>query len=422
MFFQNFSIIKEVDSMARAAAGNGNLRKRPNGTWEGRFVAGIDPATGKSIRKSVYGKTQKEVREKLRAATAAIDEGTYFEPTKATVNQWLEEWLDTYTGDLKPLTLDAYQRQLRNNVIPHLGAVPLASLSAPQVQKLYNSLQGGEYGKSLSPKTIKNLHGILHRCLKQAVNIGLIRTNPTDAVTVPRVPRQEVQPLEGDMVSKFMVAVQSDRYRLVYLIDLYTGMRLGEILGLTWGCVNFARGTITVKQQLQKEKKKPGRFYFAPLKNDRTRTITVAPSVIGFLAERKAEQAEQRLAAGQSWDKTGDVFTDSTCTVTALNSDLVFTDPLGKHLVGGTVYKHCRSIGDKIGFSGLRVHDLRHSFAVASLENGDDVKTVQSNLGHATAAFTLDKYGHVSETMRRNSANRMEQYIQRASGGAEPKG
>ena len=115
----------------RAAAGSGSLRKRANGTWEARYVVGVDPATGKSIRKSVYGKTQKEVREKLRAATAAIDEGTYFEPAKLTLAQWLEEWLATYTGDIKPLTLDAYQRQIRNNIVPYIGAIPLASLSAP---------------------------------------------------------------------------------------------------------------------------------------------------------------------------------------------------------------------------------------------------------------------------------------------------
>ncbi len=396
----------------RAAAGSGSLRKRANGTWEARYVVGVDPATGKSIRKSVYGKTQKEVREKLRAATAAIDEGTYFEPAKLTLAQWLEEWLATYTGDIKPLTLDAYQRQIRNNIVPYIGAIPLASLSAPQIQRLYNDLQEGSRKQPLAPKTIKNLHGVLHKALKQAVNIGYIRANPSDSVVVPRVIKSEIKPLEGDDVTAFMDAVQSDPYKLVYLIDLYTGMRQGEILGLSWDCVDFAKRKIVVRQQLQKQKKKGGQFYLAPLKNDKTRTVTVAASVMGFLAERRAEQAEQRLSAGSLWDPTGNVHTDDTCTQLCAAPNLVFTNALGGHLVAGTVYKHFKRLVASIGMDEARFHDLRHSFAVASLEMGDDVKTVQSNLGHATASFTLDVYGHVSEKMREDSADRMEAYIQ----------
>lgn len=399
----------------RAAAGSGNLRKRPNGTWEARYIVGVDSATGKSIRKSVYGKTQKEVREKLRAAVAAIDVGEYFEPSKMTVGQWLDEWLLTYTGDLKPLTLDSYRRHIENNIKPHIGGVRLSSLTAPIIQRLYNNLQSGADKAPLSAKTIKNLHGVLHKALKQAVMVGYIKTNPADAVTVPRVQKKEIQPLEGGSIVAFMDAVQNEKYRLVYLVDLYTGMRQGEILGLTWDCVDFQNNTIHIKRQLQKQKNAGGRFYFAPLKNGKSRSVKVAPAVMRYLCEQKVAQSQTRLIAGELWDNSGGVYTDDTCSELSTEPNLVFTNELGGHLVGGTVYKRFKAIARNIGIPTARFHDLRHSFAVASLENGDDIKTVQSNLGHATASFTLDVYGHVSERMAQDSADRMEAYIMRVS-------
>lgn len=404
----------------RSAHGSGSIRKRPNGTWEARYTLGNDPGTGKPIRKSVYGKTQKEVREKLRAATAAIDEGTYFEPAKFTLGQWLDEWLITYTADLKPLTLAAYQAHIEKNIKPYIGAVRLAALDAPTIQRLYNRLHcPPEPQKPLSAKTIKNLHGVLHKALKQAVEVGYIKFNPSDACKLPKVKRTEIQPLEGDTVSALFTALEGDRYRLLYLIDLFTGMRQGELLGLTWDCVDFERNEICIQKQLQKQKTKGGHFYFAPLKNGKSRSVTVAPSVMGYFRAQRATQAEQRVRAGQRWDGTGGVFKDANCqALSPKNIGLVFTNEWGGHLVGVTVYKHFKQLAADIGIPSARFHDLRHSFAVASLESGDDIKTVQENLGHATASFTLDVYGHVSAQMKKDSADRMEQYIQkRASKG-----
>ena len=142
---------------SRNAAGGGSIRQRKDGTWEGRYTTGRDPGTGKQIRKSVYGATQKEVRQKLQQATTAIDEGIYMEPSKITVGKWLDTWLAEYCGGLKPLTLYSYGNVTKNRIKPALGAVRLAAITAPEIQAFYNRL----HKEGLSPKTIKRLLTIL---------------------------------------------------------------------------------------------------------------------------------------------------------------------------------------------------------------------------------------------------------------------
>ena len=380
----------------RNAHGGGTIRQRPDGRWEARFTIGRDPGSGRQIQKSVYGATQKEVRQKLQQATVAIDDGTFLEPSKMTVGAWLDVWLAEFIGDVKPLTLSAYENQTRKNIKPALGAVKLSALNATQVQALYNSLQKGtEKRKPLSPKSIKNIHGVLHRALKQAVELGYIKFNPSDACKLPRVERMEIKPLDEEQITAFIQAINGHQYERLYMVDLFTGMRQGEILGLTWDCVDFKDGSIYICKQLSKEKAKGGKFYFATLKNDKTRRITPAPFVMRVLQEQRREQAERRMKAGPLWEDSG----------------LVFTNELGGHLVHGTVYNCFKRIARSIGIPEARFHDLRHSYAVAALQSGDDIKTVQETLGHHTAAFTLDVYGHVSERMKRDSAERMEGFI-----------
>lgn len=382
----------------RAASGGGTIRQRPDGRWEARYTVGHDPGTGKQKQRSVYGDTQKEVRQKLAQAIAAIDEGTYFEPTKITLGEWLDIWLAEYVLDaVKPYTYRSYEVQSRVHIKSALGAAKLSALTTPEIQAFYNRLYRGETGKTgLSAKTIKNIHGVLHKALKQAVTLGYIRYNPTDACTLPRIVKKEIKPLEDTDISAFLDAIQGHPFEAVYLVTLFTGMRQAEVIGLTWDCVDFKSGTILINKQLQREKRKGGAYHFAPLKNDKARCITPAPSVMKTLKQHRQAQTEQRLRMGMQWQDTG----------------LVFTNELGEHLVHHTVYKHFKKIVADLGLPEARFHDLRHSYAVAALQSGDDVKTVQEALGHHTAAFTLDVYGDVSERMKRESADRMERFIQ----------
>ena len=385
----------------KGAKGGGTIRQRPDGRWEARYTLGIDPGTGKQIQKSVYGKTQKEVRQKLTAITAEIDNGVYQEPCKMTVNEWLDIWLKDYQIGVKDSTAYLYERQAKLYLRPALGNIPLETLKAHTVQCLYNSLSQEHDGQpALSAKSIKNIHGVLHKALKQAVLIGYLRTNPTESCILPRIIRKEMHPLEEDQVAVFLREVQGHPHEYLYKIALFTGLREGEALSLGWEHIDFQAGTLTVKRQLRREQKKGGEYYFSPPKNNKSRCLTLAPSVIQLFRLQKLEQNSTRMEAGDAWEEHG----------------LIFTNQTGGYLSYRTVYDCFKRIVRNIGAPATRFHDLRHTFAVASIKSGDDIKTVQENLGHATAAFTLDVYGHVTKQMKQDSAARMEQFIKSVSG------
>ena len=398
------------NTMSRAANGNGSIRKKTqikNGKtytwWEGRITTERDPGTGKQIQRSVSGKTQKEVAQKLREISVEIDKRTYLAPTKLTVKDWLDTWVKEYLEDIKPSTKYLYTRNVEMYIIPNLGSVKLDALTSPMVQALYNRLHKPDKKdvKPLSAKTIRSLHGVLHKALQQAVLNGYIRVNPTDACKPPRVVKKEIQPLDETQVSEFLKAIQGHPHEYLYKITLFSGMREGEILGLTWDCVDLEHGTLLIKQQLRREQQKGGKYYFSPPKNNKSRVLSLAPSVVQLFRLQKLKQNGMRLEAGNSWEE----------------NNLIFSNQTGGFLSYRTVYDCFKRIVDKIGSPSTRFHDLRHTYAVLAIKSGDDIKTVQENLGHATAAFTLDVYGHVTAQMKKDSADRMEQVIKSVSAG-----
>ena len=394
--------------MAKRGNGDGTIAKRTvtrNGKqytfWEGRLTIGTDPGSGKQVRKSFTGKTQKEVREKMQAAAVSVNEGQFFEPSKMTVKEWFETWIKEYSGDKKYFTIDQYNSFGKNHILPELGAVKLSALSPVHIQKFYNKLSSEiseKTGKPLSAKSIRNIHGILSKCLNVAVNQGLIKSNPCERVTVPKVVKAQIEPLTEDEQKAFLKAIQSHRYNVLFTTMLFTGMRISEAIGLTWDCVDTQKGTLKVYRQLQKRLKKDGGYTFAPLKNSKTRIVQLSPYIIDLLQKHKIKQQQQRLAAGELWKGFDNLEEQETA--------FVFCDDLGQHLKQDTVRSDFKEL-----CPDSRVHDLRHTFAVNSLQAGDDFKTVSESLGHATAAFTLDVYGHVSDEMRKQHAARQQEYI-----------
>jgi integrase len=304
---------------------------------------------------------------------------------------------------------------------------------------------------------------VIHKALSQAVKLGYIIANPAAACELPRIEKKEIQPLEQAKMTEFLKAIENEQYKNLFAVTLFTGVRQGEILGLPWRNVDFQKGQITISQQLQisrgkrdlikhdldglvntkiltqaqeekivsalsKSLEKSGGFepaldkligakvisvgqkaavlkaldteshkykngyYIASTKSGKARTITPAPFVMQTIRNERAKQAENKLRLGPVFEN---------------KDDLVFTDETGKHLASLTVYNHFKRIAKKIEIPAARFHDLRHTYATSALYNGDDVKTVQTNLGHATASFTLDVYAHASEKMKQDSADRM---------------
>ena len=397
-----------MSSSKKNAAGCGNIRKKTvtrNGKdytyWEARYTAGYDPGTGKQIQKSITGKTQSEVAKKLKEVTASLDAGTYIAPNKTTVSQWMDTWHAEYLGAVKLSTVSSYEATIRNHIKPGLGAIKLEALTTQDIQEFYNGRQKGD--ETREPLTIKNIHGVLHKALEQAMLNGLIRNNPADPCVLPRRPKQKVKPLNEEQITKLIKALKGHKYENLILTTLFTGLREGEVCGLQWECVNMETGTILVDKQLQSLRKSVrgngDKYALVPTKNGKERHLTIAPFVVELLKKEKAKQDANRAYYEDLYEESG----------------LVFTDESGHRITPQAAYRAFKLVVTDLGMPQVRFHDLRHSYAVASLRSGDDAKTVQENLGHATAAFTLDVYGHVTEQMKTESANRMQAFIQSVS-------
>lgn len=381
----------------KKANGSGTIRKRADGRWEGKYTLGYDPKTGKLIRKSVYGKTQKEVRLALSKIVSEMDSGTYAEPSKMKVSQWLDEWLASYTMNIKPATRSAYEEHIRVHIKPSLGDIPLKQLSTRDIQQLYTNLLKE---RELSPKTVRNIHGVLHRTLEQAKLLGYIRVNPADAAVTPRVEKKQVETLDAEDIGKFLAAIRGTKYEYPLFVAVFTGLRQGELLGLTWDCVDFEHGMLLINKQHNRAKGDT-EFRFASLKNDKARVLTVADEVIDVLKLQKQRQESWAAALGNGWENP---------------DNLVFTTEFGRYINNKILYQNFKRIAKKLGKPDLRFHDLRHTYAVNSLRAGDDIKTVQENLGHATASFTLSTYAHATPGMKRESAKRMTAFIRSVQG------
>ena len=381
----------------KKANGSGTIRKRAGGRWEGKYTLGYDPKTGKLIRKSVYGKTQKEVRLALSKIVSEMDSGTYAEPSKMKVSQWLDEWLASYTMNIKPATRSAYEEHIRVHIKPSLGDIPLKQLSTRDIQQLYTNLLKE---RELSPKTVRNIHGVLHRTLEQAKLLGYIRVNPADAAVTPRVEKKQVETLDAEDIGKFLAAIRGTKYEYPLFVAVFTGLRQGELLGLTWDCVDFEHGMLLINKQRNRVKGDT-EFRFASLKNDKARVLTAADEVMEVLKLQKERQTAWAAALGDGWS----------------NPDhLVFTTEFGRYINNKILYQNFKRIMRKLNKPDLRFHDLRHTYAVNSLRAGDDIKTVQENLGHATASFTLATYAHATPGMKRESAKRMTKFIRSVQG------
>lgn len=332
--------------MARKRAnGEGTIRKRADGSWEARYCADGE-------RHSVYGRTQAEVRKKLTEVSVSIDHGDFREDSGLTLGQWLTMWHRDYLGNVKLGTADTYEMQIRVHIIPALGDVKLSALRTPMIQRLYNKKRE----EGLSPKSIKNIHGCVHKALDVAVRIGYLSKNPSSNCILPRIEQAEIHPLDTPELSKLLAFLKGHEHEALIVTAIFTGLRSGELLGLTWDSVDFENGLIRVTKQLAQPRKKGEVFRFATPKNSKPRTIAPAPTVFQVLKKHKEEQEAQRKALGPAWNDGG-------------FPNLVFTHPDGSHLSQPTAWKILRKILVAAGIDAHRFHDLRHPYVKHTTKN-----------------------------------------------------
>ena len=389
-------VSKGADIMPkRRANGEGNIRKRKDGRWEGRYTVGHDPETGKAIIKNVLGKTQAEVKEKLKKA---IEENVGIDYGRAktyTVGNWLEVWYENYAKiKMRPSTYLTYHGYIENHIKPQLGKIPLNDLTTLHLQQFYKKLlaegrveriEAQKQPKGLSAKTVRNIHQIISSALKLAVEQRLIAHNPADGCALPKAERKEMQTLPVEQLTSFLREAKDSGVFALYYIDLTTGLRRGELLGLKWTDIDLEKGDLRVQRQIGRI---DGKIIEMPLKTKNAyRTLPLSADAISVLMQQRR--------------KTG-------------NSEWVFPSPIGGPMSPDSVLHMLHRVLKRAGLPKVRFHDLRHTFATLALQNGVDVKTVSSMLGHYSAGFTLDTYAHVTTDAQLKAAQTMGNILSRA--------
>ena len=393
----------------KAGNGEGSIRKTKNGKWEVRFTKSYDPVTRKQkMGSKTFDKKADAIEFKLQVLNS-INDGTYVSPNKQTVREFLIFYMQTYTMHMSPLGRKAYEDRIRIHIVPFLGDVPLCKLTREKVQEFANHLitKKSKLGKPLSEKTIREIHAVLRKALNVAVDLDYIKINPATHTHLPKVVDQEIIPFEFDEVVALLKEAETDRFSKLISFCLFTGMRQGEIIGLTWDCIDWDKKIIHVRKQLYRKKKmhyvevqddQPElKYAFGPVKHKQTRKIEVKDEIINLLKERYEEQLQQREIAKDLWHEPF--------------PGLVFEDEYGRNISHNTLYKHYKSVVAAIGKPEEYFHGLRHNHAIISFDNGDDYTTVQKRLGHSEASTTWHYYDGLSQTRVTKSADNFDKYI-----------
>ena len=320
----------------RRANGEGSIRKRKDGRWEGRYTAGRDPVTGRTIYKNVLGKTQAEVKAKLKSAIEKSGVQS-LRTERYTVGQWLDTWMENYA-----------KLQVR-----------------PSSHK--------------TVKTVRNINQMISSALNCAVEQRLIPSNPTKGCVLPKLERKEMKILPPESLGTFFEEARRSGVFELYYVDLATGLRRGELLGLKWSDVDLEKGIIYVRRQILRQN---GEVVEAPLKTKNSyRSIAIGADAIKVL-----KGMEQR-------------------------DEYVFPSPYGGPMSPDSVLHMLQRVLKRAGLERIRFHDLRHTFSVLALQNGVDVKTLSAMLGHYSAGFTLDTYAHVTTSMQKRAANAVGNFL-----------
>lgn len=373
----------------RRGKNEGSIRLRKDGYYEARVTLGVD-ANGKQIQKSIYGKQRTDVAQKMNSLMMNVHHGTYVNETSISLNVWLSKWLEDYAKlKVKETTFELYYNHSKNHIIPALGFYKLNKLKTSNIQTFINELSK----KELAAGTIKYIINILRGAIKQAVKEKLITTDITKNCVLPKDIQKEMNVLEPKCINDFLELAKKNKYYIIFLLELHTGLRRGELLGLRWRDINFKEGSIEINQQVVKLNYKS---VITDLKTTyANRKLYLPQNIISELEKHNKNQKVQMIKHRKTWN----------------DKDLVFTNPWGRVLNPQTLCVHFKSIVKPLGLGYIRFHDLRHTYALNCLNQGVDIKTLQEQLGHHNASFTISRYGHSTDEMKKSAANKIGDFL-----------
>lgn len=385
----------------KRANGEGSVWQRPNGTWVAQ-VSFTDPLTGKPDRKSVSGKTKREVLKKKRKLENAKDVNRLVDNGKITLGDWIDRWLEVYKKPaLKYSTWYSYKQLADLHIKPGLGKKPLDRLRPNEIQAFYNKLSESgriDMGKQtegkpagLSPRTVRLCHIVINGALKQATKEGLIMWNPADATDPPRQVKKEIAPLTTDQVIYFLDAIKEHEIYSVIVTDLGTGLRRGELLGLTWPDIDLEGKTAIIRQSLLQV---GGKVYLQDdVKTKASKaTITLPDEVVKVLKQVKKDQAKNKLLLGEAYQ----------------DNYLVFCREDGTPYRPDVIYHTFKDLLKKHGLPDVSFHAMRHTFCTMLLEHGEELSTVSKLARHSSISITADTYGHLTQPMRDKAASKLD--------------
>ena len=369
--------------------GEGTIYQRPDGTWCTQITVYAD---GRRKRPTLYGKTRKEVADKLNKALSDRDGGLSFDADNLKLGDYLRRWLeDSKKGSVKPATYHGYERMVRNHLAPTLGRIKLKALTPTHLRGLYRQ----KTDAGLSARTVGYVHATLHNALEQAVNDGLVARNVADAVKPPRMQREEIEPLTPKQARKLLEAVAGDRLEALYDLAVTAGLRQGELLGLKWNDIDLDQGILRVRRTLSSlEGDRP--IFNNPKTAKGRRGVKLTAKAVEAIKKHRAQQQEERNRLAGLWQDHGLVFSTRVGT------------PLSRH---NLVNRSFKPLLKRAGLPEILFHDLRHTCATLMLVVGTNPKVIQETLGHANVSVTLDVYSHLLPNMQDEAAQKMDKLL-----------
>jgi integrase len=368
----------------RARRGTGSVRQREDGRWEARLW--VRGPGGIQRQQSIRGATRAEVESRLHSVIVKRDAGTLAVSAGrgVTLGGFLGEWITGVEPTLRPRTAIGYRQAIRDHLTPALGRIALVRLRPEQVQALHAAM----LTSGLSPKTIANSHGVLHAALEQAVRWRLIPTNVAGLVRPPRRSRPEMHVLSPEQVHALLEAADKtqDPHAVLWALALGTGLRQGELLGLSWPDADLEHGVLHVRRSLTHLP--AGDVLAEPKSSSSRRSVRLGPTLVDRLARHRAAAAETALREGRSYDLTGPVFRRSD----------------GRPLSASIVLKAWHRALVRAGLPLVRFHDARHSVATTLLARGMSARVVADVLGHANVSTTLAVYAHTTAGQHEQAA------------------